>query len=432
MTFVLFSVATDPGTAAPTSKAPTMVRSARNALPKRLQLSGGSGREEGWDDEDDLGAPLLGSGNLMLASSERNAGGAAAATGAGGDEGRGGGGPSEGGVRQHSDNDSVFTVSLDGAGELVEEERDGASSLQRLQQRLANNGLRRSPAVLRWTKLSYYVHGQGQSRGAEMAVLKGVSGFAGPKPPRPREAGRRENNPSNGRDSTADGTSNFPESSSGYREGLLDANGGGVGGTGSAAAVDASGSTMISSTLTGILGPSGAGKSSLLDVLAGRKRRGDGRTTGSVSLAFGDRGGGAGSAAGHEQGGIETVRRVGGYVSQEDVLPGTLTCYEHLMFHARLRMKAGTGFLERKARVLWVIGELGLTRVADSRIGDEMQRGLSGGERRRLSIASELVARPALLFLDEPTTGLGKRGVLNGEWVRRCRVLLSMFFFALS
>lgn len=410
MTFVLFSVATDPGTAAPTSKAPTMVRSARNALPKRLQLSGGSGREEGWDDEDDLGAPLLGSGNLMLASSERNADGAAAATGAGSDRERDGGRPSEGGVRQHSDNDSVFTVSLDGAGGLVEEERDGASSLQRLQQRLASNDLRRSPAILRWTKLSYYVHGQGQSRGAEMAVLKGVSGFAGPKPPRPREAGRRGNNPSNGRDSAADGTVNFPYNYCGYREGLLDANGGGVGGTGGAAAVGASGSTMISSTLTGILGPSGAGKSSLLDVLAGRKRRGDGRTTGSVSLTFGDRGGGAGSAAGEEQGGTEAVRREGGYVSQEDVLPGTLTCYEHLMFHARLRMKSGAGFLERKARVLWVIGELGLTRVADSRIGDEMQRGLSGGERRRLSIASELVARPALLFLDEPTTGLGERG----------------------
>ncbi|CAN0053754.1 unnamed protein product, partial [Hapterophycus canaliculatus] len=154
--------------------------------------------------------------------------------------------------------------------------------------------------------------------------------------------------------------------------------------------------------MTGILGPSGAGKSSLLDILAGRKRLGEGRTTGSISLAYGSDGG----AGANTESGAEAVRRVGGYVSQEDVLPGTLTCYEHLMFHARLRMAPGSSFGERAERVLWVLEELGLQRVADSRIGDELKRGLSGGERRRLSIATELVARPALLFADEPTTGL--------------------------
>lgn len=444
-TFVVFAVASDPGTAASLPKSPAIVQnSTRNAVPTkkslRLYYSNGSEEEDeevGWDDRRDLGAPLLGSGNLTLALNGRNAGRAVAAPAAvavaEGSDGPHGGRSSRGGApRQHSDN-SVFTVNLDGVGDnLAEETSDedvggGASSVQQ-QQRSAGDGRRRrrrSPAVLRWTKLSYYVHGQGQSRGEEMAVLRGVSGFAGPEQLRPREttaavAGRRENNPRNGRDGVqvADGTVNFPENSGGHREGLLEAAavaGDGVGGSGGGsggAAVDASGGSamLMASTLTGILGPSGAGKSSLLDVLAGRKRQGDGRTTGSVSFDFGDEGGGGGGGAeeGQQGGGAEAVRRVGGYVSQEDVLPGTLTCYEHLMFHARLRMKTGTGFLERRARVLWVMGELGLMRVADSRVGDEMQRGLSGGERRRLSIAAELVARPALLFLDEPTTGLGE------------------------
>lgn len=56
-----------------------------------------------------------------------------------------------------------------------------------------------------------------------------------------------------------------------------------------------------------------------------------------------------------------------------------------------------------------VLGELGLLEVRDSRIGGGLMRGISGGEKRRLSIATELLTRPALLFLDEPTTGLGEK-----------------------
>lgn len=165
-------------------------------------------------------------------------------------------------------------------------------------------------------------------------------------------------------------------------------------GTGTAAA-----NRTMPSTITGILGPSGAGKSSLLDILAGRKRSGEGRAVGNVSLAVDGCGGGGG--------GPSEIRRVAGYVPQEDVLPGTLSCYEHLMFHARLRMPRSATHAERRARALLVLTELGLSRVADSRVGDARRRGLSGGEKRRLSIAAELMARPPLLFLDEPTTGLG-------------------------
>lgn len=164
------------------------------------------------------------------------------------------------------------------------------------------------------------------------------------------------------------------------------------------------------STITGILGPSGAGKSSLLDILAGRKRSGEGRAVGHVSLTVDGRGrrrrrnGGSGTSSGSDP---REIRRVAGYVPQEYVLPGTLSCYEHLMFHARLRMPRSATHAERRARALLVLAELGLSRVADSRVGDERRRGLSGGEKKRLSIAAELMARPPLLFLDEPTTGLG-------------------------
>lgn len=58
---------------------------------------------------------------------------------------------------------------------------------------------------------------------------------------------------------------------------------------------------------------------------------------------------------------------------------------------------------------LQILEELGLTDVRDSLVGGGLSRGLSGGEKRRLSIATELLTRPALLFLDEPTTGLGKK-----------------------
>ena len=165
-----------------------------------------------------------------------------------------------------------------------------------------------------------------------------------------------------------------------------------------AAAESSAAATTMPSTVTGILGPSGAGKSSLLDILAGRKRSSEGRATGHVSFTVG----------GSRARGPAEIRRVAGYVPQEDVLPGTLSCYEHLMFHARLRMPRSATHAERRARALLVLEELRLSRVADSRVGDARRRGLSGGEKRRLSIAAELMARPPLLFLDEPTTGLGE------------------------
>lgn len=89
-----------------------------------------------------------------------------------------------------------------------------------------------------------------------------------------------------------------------------------------------------------------------------------------------------------------------------DVLPATLTVYEALLFAARLRMPESTPDNEKGARVGIVIRQLGLSEVANSRIGGAGagERGLSGGERRRVSIALEIIAGVEVLVLDEPVS----------------------------
>ena len=144
--------------------------------------------------------------------------------------------------------------------------------------------------------------------------------------------------------------------------------------------------------LFAILGPSGAGKSTLLDILAGRKGAGY-VISGDIQLngvAMTPR----------------ALRRASGYVPQDDVLPGTSTVWEYLMFHAELRLPRDTPRAQRRRRVRLTLDALGLARLADAPIGDQFQRGLSGGEKRRVSIAAELITQPGVLYLDEPTTGL--------------------------
>ncbi|KAG9091130.1 hypothetical protein FRC06_000699 [Ceratobasidium sp. 370] len=143
-----------------------------------------------------------------------------------------------------------------------------------------------------------------------------------------------------------------------------------------------------------ILGPSGAGKTTLISILAGRGGAMGGRVSGDVGFVSGGEG---------------VVGRVKiGFVDQMDVLPATLTVFEALLFAARLRMPETTPDANKKARVETVIRQLGLAEVAHSRIGGEgsTRRGLSGGERRRVSIALEIVAGVEVLVLDEPTSGL--------------------------
>lgn len=76
------------------------------------------------------------------------------------------------------------------------------------------------------------------------------------------------------------------------------------------------------------------------------------------------------------------------------------------MMAAHTRMPGQTSAAQKKAFVEDLIKRLGLTKAADSVVGDKKKRGLSGGEKKRLSIGVELIAQPMLLFTDEPTTGL--------------------------
>ncbi|KAJ6830713.1 ABC transporter G family member 10-like [Iris pallida] len=143
--------------------------------------------------------------------------------------------------------------------------------------------------------------------------------------------------------------------------------------------------------LLAIVGPSGAGKTSLLSLLAAVSPVGP--TSGRLLLN------GAPLCP-------PKFRRLSGHVTQEDALFPLLTVRESLSFSARLRLPLSRG--EADSRVRTLLADLSLEQVADSRIG-----ALSGGERRRVSIGSDLVHDPQILLLDEPTSGLDSASALH-------------------
>lgn len=96
------------------------------------------------------------------------------------------------------------------------------------------------------------------------------------------------------------------------------------------------------------------------------------------------------------------------YVTQSDDLIGTLTVRETIYYSAQLRLSNDISPGERKAIVDSTIREMGLQDCADTPIGNWHIRGLSGGEKRRVSIGLEILTRPRILFLDEPTSGLDR------------------------
>ncbi|KAJ2994375.1 hypothetical protein HDV02_001649 [Globomyces sp. JEL0801] len=95
-----------------------------------------------------------------------------------------------------------------------------------------------------------------------------------------------------------------------------------------------------------------------------------------------------------------------GYVQQFDYLMPHLTVRETLMYTAELRLPSTMSIIEKRQSVESVILELGLKECADTVIGDSWVKGISGGEKRRVSVGCQLLLNPSILFLDEPTTGL--------------------------
>ncbi|KAK3819675.1 MAG: hypothetical protein J3Q66DRAFT_311391 [Benniella sp.] len=140
-----------------------------------------------------------------------------------------------------------------------------------------------------------------------------------------------------------------------------------------------------------VMGPSGAGKSTLVDILAGKTK--GGKVSGQILLNG-------------KQVHQSDIRRAVGFVDQEDTLPPTQTVYEAVLFSAMMRLPEAMPIHRVHERVNEVIEMLGLTHCKDRRIGNVTSRGISGGEKRRVSIALELITRPPILILDEPTSGL--------------------------
>lgn len=141
------------------------------------------------------------------------------------------------------------------------------------------------------------------------------------------------------------------------------------------------------------MGPSGSGKSTLLNVLAHRPFAQKFKVEGQILIN---------RAAASDM----TFRRAGCYVEQEDSLIGSLTARETLDFAAQLGLPSSVTKVERKRRVERLLQSFGLTEQADTIIGTPIRKGLSGGEKRRVSVASQLITCPKILFLDEPTSGL--------------------------
>ena len=98
--------------------------------------------------------------------------------------------------------------------------------------------------------------------------------------------------------------------------------------------------------------------------------------------------------------------RLQGYVTQDDAFFSQMTVLETLTLAAKLRLPSSMAEERKETLVRGLISQLGLARCADTRVGGGKVRGISGGERKRLAIACELLASPSLLFLDEPTSGL--------------------------
>jgi ATP-binding cassette subfamily G (WHITE) protein 2 len=141
--------------------------------------------------------------------------------------------------------------------------------------------------------------------------------------------------------------------------------------------------------MNAILGPTGSGKSTLLDILANRKNRQG--LTGEILL----------DGQTYRQ---DFNSRIG-YVVQNDILSETLTVKENLMFSANLRLSRNIPSKAKIDIVNLVISQLGLEKCADSKIGTQSNRRVSGGERKRTNIGMELVLSPTVLLLDEPTSG---------------------------
>ena len=153
--------------------------------------------------------------------------------------------------------------------------------------------------------------------------------------------------------------------------------------------------------MVAVLGPTGSGKTSLLNILSGRI------STGQV---YGD-------IRVNNQKRSTYWKNIVSCVEKDDHMYSRLTVKEVVMFTAQMRSVQGVTEEEKIEKVNNLLRVFGLDHIQNSRLGDFEKRGISGGERKRVSICGELVASPRILFMDEPTTGLDSS---NAQTVCEC------------
>ncbi|MFO7600740.1 MAG: ATP-binding cassette domain-containing protein, partial [Candidatus Desulfacyla sp.] len=155
--------------------------------------------------------------------------------------------------------------------------------------------------------------------------------------------------------------------------------------------------SAIQGNLIGILGASGSGKTTLLNVLSGINKPSSGEVlVNGINV--------------HEE--SEELNGVIGYVPQDDLLIEELTVFENLYYSAKLcfRDMEEAGILQK---VKTVLANFGLENKENLKVGSPFNKTISGGQRKRLNIALELIREPSVLFVDEPTSGLSSRDSEN-------------------
>lgn len=167
--------------------------------------------------------------------------------------------------------------------------------------------------------------------------------------------------------------------------------------------LDDIGVSIYPGELVALMGPSGAGKTTLLEILTGQRRPEGGH------VLFN----------GHNLHDAPQLRSHIGYVPQEDIMHRDLTVFEVLHHAAQLRLPPTISRKKVVAHVEKLITRMGLAHIRDSIIGGESVRGVSGGQRKRVNIALELITEPPLLFLDEPTSGLDATSTMEVLMVLR-------------
>ncbi|KAJ3177496.1 hypothetical protein HDU85_005863 [Gaertneriomyces sp. JEL0708] len=148
--------------------------------------------------------------------------------------------------------------------------------------------------------------------------------------------------------------------------------------------------------MTAIMGPSGAGKTTFMNVLMGKVDR----THGKLFIN-------------NKESEMQAYKKIIGYVPQEDIMLRELTVRENILHAARIKLPATWTNEQIESYADAVVDALNLTHVANTVIGDETTRGVSGGQRKRVNIGLELAAVPIAMFLDEPTSGLDSTAALS-------------------